>query len=530
MSKDENNNNNNEENSNNDPFSQIFEQLFGAGNNMGNTNDNNNESPQGQGFPMGFNLPGMEQFNLNDIQKMLGNFNIEDIQKMATNMPMDPQALQQMFQQFSGLFGGMMPGFDMNENNNSSTAQVDPVNWELAKRAALQNTNNSSTEISDSERKNVDEALKLADYWLNDATNFASNNRIGQAWTGKDWVENSFNVWKEMSKPVAINMSKALTQSIEEQLPEELRGMLAGSSGMINNLGGSLFGTQFGQAVGKLSQNVFSSTDLGIPMAKDSLALVPANIVEFSDGLDIPKEDIRLFLAVREAAHARLFHHAPWLRDTVLNDIANYAKGLRIDTAGIEELVADIDPMNPQEINAALNAGNFLAPLTSEQEAALDRIETTLALIEGWVDNVTKEATKQLSSASQIQENIRRRRAAGGPAEKAMSSLIGLELRPRRMRDAAKLWKTIEKSRGIEGRDALWSHPDLLPNAEDLDHPESYEDRDKYRKDSMHDIDEALDKLFAGDFDEPKADKDSAKKDDYKKNSKNDKDDNEDNE
>jgi len=42
-------------------------------------------------------------------------------------------------------------------------------------------------------------------------------------------------------------------------------------------------------------------------------------------------------------------------------------------------------------------------------------------------------------------------------------------LRPRRLRDAATLWNALHQELGMEGRDRLWNHPDLLPSADDLD-------------------------------------------------------------
>jgi uncharacterized protein (DUF2342 family) len=70
-----------------------------------------------------------------------------------------------------------------------------------------------------------------------------------------------------------------------------------------------------------------------------------------------------------------------------------------------------------------------------------------------------------------LREATRRRRASGGPAEQTFATLVGLELRPRRLRDAAALWWAMSEKHGTEGRDSLWGHPDLLPSAEDLDDP-----------------------------------------------------------
>jgi hypothetical protein len=66
---------------------------------------------------------------------------------------------------------------------------------------------------------------------------------------------------------------------------------------------------------------------------------------------------------------------------------------------------------------------------------------------------------------------VRRRRAAGGPAEATFAALVGLELRPRRLRDASALWGSLRSRQGQQARDAVWAHPDLLPTAADLDDP-----------------------------------------------------------
>ena len=57
------------------------------------------------------------------------------------------------------------------------------------------------------------------------------------------------------------------------------------------------------------------------------------------------------------------------------------------------------------------------------------------------------------------------------PAEQTFASLVGLELRPRRLRDASTLWGSLRTRQGTEARDGVWMHPDLLPTAADLDDP-----------------------------------------------------------
>jgi putative hydrolase len=127
----------------------------------------------------------------------------------------------------------------------------------------------------------------------------------------------------------------------------------------------------------------------------------------------------------------------------------------------------------------AVTGGLFVPEQTPQQQAALSRLETLLALVEGWVDTVTlAAASPTLPAIAKLNETMRRRRATGGPAEQTFATLVGLELRPRRLRDASAVWALLAQRRGIDGRDRIWSHPDVVPSAEDLDDPFGYVDRD----------------------------------------------------
>ncbi|MBU3751488.1 MAG: zinc-dependent metalloprotease, partial [Mycobacterium sp.] len=42
---------------------------------------------------------------------------------------------------------------------------------------------------------------------------------------------------------------------------------------------------------------------------------------------------------------------------------------------------------------------------------------------------------------------------------------------------AAVLWERLTTAAGIDARDAVWAHPDLLPTSADLDDPAGFIDR-----------------------------------------------------
>jgi putative hydrolase len=369
--------------------------------------------------------------------------------------------------------------------------QGGPVNWDLAKNIARQTVaQKGDASVLEIDRSKVKEALRLADLWLEDATEFPSGIRTSAAWSRSEWVEATLPVWSKLCDPIAARAVEAMSgllgndpAELGAEMPPEMRAMIGGLGGlgglgeMMRRIGGMMVGGQTGAAVGALAEEVVSSTDVGLPLGPEgTAALLPAGVAAFGSGLSVEADEVRVFLALREAAHHRLFAHVPWLRARLLGAVEDYARGIKVDAAALRDAMPQIDPSNPEALNEALSGAALFQPEdTPEQKAALARLETMLALVEGWVATVVAAAANdRLPQAEALAEAIRRRRATGGPAERTFATLVGLELRPRRLREAAAIWQGLTAERGVTGRDAIWAHPDLLPTADDFDDPEGF--------------------------------------------------------
>jgi putative hydrolase len=369
-----------------------------------------------------------------------------------------------------------------------------PVNWDLAKNVARHVIAAAGDpSVLDAQRAQITDAIRLADLWLNEVTTFPSGVRKIEAWSRSEWLEATFPVWAKLCDPIAAKgveaMSGMLTTDpaqLGEGVPEELRQAfgafgggtgLEGLSAMLRQIGGAMIGSQTGTAVGELAREVVGSADIGLPLGPaGTAALLPSGVAEFGQGLSVDVGEVRLFLALREAAHQRLFAHVPWLPAHLLGAVEQYASGITMDMTRLQQALPEVDLTNPEALRDALaGEGLFRPEDTPAQKAALSRLETALALVEGWVATVVAAvARERLAHADALAEAIRRRRATGGPAERTFATLVGLELRPRRLREAAAIWQGLTDARGIDGRDALWAHPDLLPVADDLENPDAF--------------------------------------------------------
>jgi putative hydrolase len=402
------------------------------------------EGASGQGFPGIPGLPGMAgglPFNLTG----------------PDGQPLDIGAALQQLGQLLSWQGG-------------------PVNWDLASQAARQTVAaQPDPSVGTRDATAVTEAVRLADLWLDSATDMPSATSAVHAWSRAEWIEGTLAGWKRLVEPVA----EQVVASMGNALPAEAAAMAGPLVGVLRQVGMSLWGAQVGQGLGHLATEVIGVTDIGIPLTEAGrVALVPRNITEFGAGLGLDDSDVRIYLAMREAARHRLHAHAPWLSGHVISLVEAFARGITIDTSRLESAMRDLDPSQPEALQQAFESGLFEPERTPQQQATLDRLEVALATIEGWVDDVVTQAAEgRLPAAEALRETVRRARAAGGPAEDTFATLVGLEMRPRRARDAANLFAILRTQQGTEARDAVWGHPDLMPDAADLDDPLGYAER-----------------------------------------------------
>jgi putative hydrolase len=396
-------------------------------------------------------------------------------------------------------FGGAAPFFA--ELEKLLSWKGGPVNWDLARQVAARTVGADDPKISSADREAVAGALRIADVWLDPVTTLPAGAALDEAWSRLRWIEATLPVWRQLCDPVAGRVVEAMRSALSGGLaqlggagglPPELAaalppgldlGQLMAAGGpfveMMNQIGGMLFGAQVGQAIGQLAGEVVSSTEIGLPLAPaGTAALLPANVAAFGEGLGVGADEVRIYLALREAAASRLFAHVPWLRAHLLGAVEEYARGITIDQDALGQMMGMLDPSaltDLERLSEALGEDMFAEATTPEQQAALSRLEVALALVEGWIDHVTDAAASEhLPAAARLREMVRRRRGEGGPAEQTFATLVGLSLRPRRLREASALWEKLRAERGTEGRDAIWAHPDLLPSADDLTDPAAF--------------------------------------------------------
>ena len=401
-----------------------------------------------------------------------------------------------IFQQFSGM------GLNLQALMASLSGQASPsaLSQQMIRDISRKYlTAHGELPVSVQDLVATQEAFDIADLWINEATTFP-NLVIPDtcALSRRDWIDSTLAGWEELAKPLVDGMSQAMSEMLNETLGtenenESLPGFAIPGFGNMNiskssiaaimgTFMSSLISTQLGQTIGNLSTSVTGANDVALPLTSPIRPqLIPQNVTQWGKDLEIPETEIRIYLALREIAAARLFAATPWLREYVRNSIAMYGKGIRVDITAITQQAEDamnsgeLDPSNPESMTLALSGGMFTPEETPAQKEALERLETVLALIEGWIDAVvTQAAGDRLPSMIRLRETQQRRRATNSPTQQLFATLVGLEVSPRRTREAISFWEKIASLKDIQVRDQIWDESFLLPTAADLNNPEGF--------------------------------------------------------
>ncbi|MFM1909456.1 MAG: hypothetical protein RLZZ545_154 [Actinomycetota bacterium] len=340
----------------------------------------------------------------------------------------------------------------------------------------------------------VKNALEIAELWLNEATVFpaTSSGTTPTALSRLDWVDTTLPGWQATMEPLATGLASAISGLLDQAMAaqgaeapegegEALANSMGAIAGLLRSFIGSLIATQLGQAIGSISATATGAHDVALPLLDPARPiLIPENIEKWSTDLEIPKSEVYLFHALREAAIARLFAHNPWIVGYIRSAIVEYGRGIHIDMEAIQRQAFDamqnfdpsqIDPTaSENSFTIALNNGIFTPEETPQQRAALSKLETALALVDGWADDVTNQACgERLPAISQLREMFRRQRATNAPAQQLFKSLLGLEVSPKLAREASAFWSKVREEKDVAARDALWSG--ILPTAEEILNP-----------------------------------------------------------
>lgn len=438
--------------------------------------------------------PSFGPFDFEQLRKMLEQLGLGDVENL--NLEDLMAQVQKMQASSGGFMFGMTP------------ADRDPdAAWRTTLTAArhLAAESGGDPELHREELTAIVDAERLAQSWLSPATAFPETGRPARAITRGAWLQETGDGWRAVIEPIIDGLADALQRGSVPEQDDELKPLTQMMAPMMKQSASLIYRDRLKRELAKVAGDILTGTEIGFNLLGSSdVVMIPANVAQFTQDLDASDTDVTLYLLLREAARQRLFHAVGWLSPQLSALLNHYAREITIDFDAIAESLRpeSLENLTMEDMVAVGEKvrGSFFQPASTQtQEEILERLEVLLALVEGWVDHVAGRASAAwMPNAPQLEEVLHRRRGSATAVTSVFSELLGLDLRPRLVRDAKNLWAAVEHERGLEGRDAVWGHPDLLPTKAHLADPLSFTTEGSAERPEEDAMDAALRRLLEG--------------------------------
>ena len=237
-----------------------------------------------------------------------------------------------------------------------------------------------------------------------------------------------------------------------------------------------LLGVWSGFMMGQLSHQALGQYDLPLPSeGAPTLLFVARNVDDFAEAWELPVDELRYALVLREAVHGAQ-RTVPWVRERLTQLASAYVDAYEMDADALEAQLGDLDFTNPeamQSLGGFTDAGALLGAMRSErQEPILEELQRFVSMLEGYTDVVVESVGARMVGAhGRIDEALRRHRLERGEAAAFVDRLLGLELDRRHYDEGAAFCRGVVERAGIDGLNRLWEGAHMVPTRPELEAP-----------------------------------------------------------
>jgi len=237
---------------------------------------------------------------------------------------------------------------------------------------------------------------------------------------------------------------------------------------------GMLVGAELGAVLGYVSRRVLGQYELVLLDAEGParLLFVGPNLDEAARTMEVDDAEFVTWVALHEVTHALQFTGVPWLREHLGGLLRGLLGSLEVsvDPARLLRLPSREDLEGFAE---AVRGGDLLSLVAGpEQREALDRIQATMAVLEGHAEHVMDAVGAQrLSSLPRLRAAMVRRRTSQSAPARLLTRLLGLDLKLRQYEQGKRFCDAVVQAGGIAALNRVWAGPQALPTVAELDDP-----------------------------------------------------------
>jgi coenzyme F420 biosynthesis associated uncharacterized protein len=295
---------------------------------------------------------------------------------------------------------------------------------------------------------------------------------------------------RELPPPEAVDRPEWLRSNMRTMrgtLDPLLSNATAGTgplAGPLRAAGGAVIAAEVGGIVGFLSRHVLGQYELALldPSQTPRLLLVTPNLRDAAAGMEVELDELLPWVVFHEVTHAVQFAGVPWLQEHLAGMLRELLDSVqvKVDPAALLKLPS-LDDL--RGLWDSVREGGLVTTVAGpERKALFDRLQATMALVEGHAEHVMDAAgAPVLPNVPKLREALNRRRRERPPLFKLVERLLGMDLKLRQYEDGRRFCDAVVERGGIEALNRAWSSPDRLPTLAELDDPAAWIRRTELR-------------------------------------------------
>lgn len=236
---------------------------------------------------------------------------------------------------------------------------------------------------------------------------------------------------------------------------------------------GAATALEAGVAAGYASRRVLGQYDIALvgEPRPPRLLLVGANLEVARRELDAEREPFLRWIALHESTHVLQFQGVSWLERHLRQMVGDLLAGAGgIDLERLARRLLSSDPR--RLVRSALRGELARALLSGPQRSQLDRIQATMAAIEGHAEHVAATCAAAVDRrCAVLGARIAERRERRGGFAELVARLLGVELKLRQYRLGTDFCEAVAETAGEDALALLWLSPESLPSLAELEAP-----------------------------------------------------------
>ena len=280
-----------------------------------------------------------------------------------------------------------------------------------------------------------------------------------------------------LTRPEWVRANLRSLKPTLEPLAGRLGEGLGPATPIVRAAGGALLAVELGVVIGYLSRRVLGQYELVIldPEAPSRLLFVGPNLDEAGASFGADEDELLTWVALHEVTHALQFAGVPWLRDHLAGLLREMLASLEvsIDPSRLLRLPSRDDLRSL--VDAVAQGGLIELVTTPAQRETLDRVQATMAVLEGHAEHVMDAVGAELvPSLPRLRAAMDRRRASASAPARLLQRLLGLEMKMRQYQLGKAFCDGVVEREGVEALNRVWEAPGMVPTLVELEDPDSW--------------------------------------------------------